>query len=333
MGYPPAAAGFGIEFVRDFCYDAYMDGMMEFEFAPLEGVTDAVYRRTHRRFYPGIARYYTPFISPTQNHILTPRDKRELAPENNPSVPLVPQLLGKSADDLLWAMRELSAMGYDEVNLNLGCPSGTVTAKGKGAGALADPEALDRLLDALFSAAPLAISVKTRLGMKRPEEFFALLEVFNRYPIRRLILHPRTAAQQYTGAADKELFARAAERTALPLCYNGDLFTAEDIARFRERFPDIRMLMLGRGLVADPGLLSSGDAETLTLFHDALCREYPVVFGSENSALHRMKAIWAFMIKRFPDGEKWNKQLIKTKRWLDYLALAHRILLSGPRKG
>ncbi len=303
---------------------------MEFEFAPLEGVTDAVYRRTHRRFYPGVARYYTPFISPTKNHIFTPRERRELAPENNPDVPLVPQLLGKNADDLLWAMGALFDMGYEEANLNLGCPSGTVTAKGKGAGALADPAALDRLLDALFSAAPLAISIKTRLGVREPEEFRTLLGIFDRYPVRRLIIHARTAAEQYKGTAHPDWFGWARENTRLPLSYNGDLFTRDDIERFRARFPDAETVMLGRGLVADPGLLAGGGSQTLRRFHDALCEQYPVVFGSENSALHRMKAIWDYGIGRWPDGARWKKRLIKTKRWDDYLTLAHELLQIAP---
>ena len=187
---------------------------MEYEFAPLEGITDAVYRRTHSRFYPGVARYYTPFISPTKNHCFTPREKRELKAENNPGVPLVPQLIGKNAEDFLWAVNELADMGYREVNFNLGCPSGTVTAKGKGAGFLAKPDALDAFFEKIFRAAPLRISVKTRLGMVSPEEFPHLLEIYNRYPVCRLIIHPRTREEQYSGPIHRDLFRYASEHTS-----------------------------------------------------------------------------------------------------------------------
>ena len=125
---------------------------MRYYFAPMEGVTGAVYRRTHHDYFPGIDKYFMPFITPTANGRLTPRQKRDVAPEVNAGVPAVPQLLTKSAEDFIWAANALFDMGYREVNLNLGCPSGTVTAKGKGAGFLGDPDALDRFLDAVFSA-------------------------------------------------------------------------------------------------------------------------------------------------------------------------------------
>lgn len=308
---------------------------MQYDFAPMEGITDAVYRRTHRRFFPGVTRYYTPFISPTQNHVLTPRDRRELAPENNPGVPLVPQLLTKNAQDFLWAANVLADMGYEEVNLNLGCPSGTVTAKGKGAGFLAHPDALDAFLEEIFHAAPIAISVKTRIGMRSAEEFAPLLSIYAKYPLCRLIIHPRTAAEQYTGRAHRELFAGALGRAPMPLCYNGDLFTVRDCRDFLAAYPQAESVMLGRGLVSDPALVTklrggAADRETLRRFHDALCAEYPAVFGGVSSAMHRMKAVWAFMLGSFQGGDAFRKRIIKAKRWEDFLAVTDDILAGCP---
>jgi len=312
------------------CFYALGEFMMEFECAPLEGVTDAVYRRAHSRFYPGIARYYTPFISPTQNRRFTPREMRELAPENNGGVRLIPQLLGKNTGDMLWAMGALADMGYDEVNLNLGCPSGTVFAKGKGAGLLKSPDELRAFLDGIFAAAPVAVSVKTRLGVEDPAEFPALLAVYNDYPIRRLVIHARTRREQYTPGVHRDMFAWAEKHTALPLSYNGDLFTARDIEDFRADFPAAETIMLGRGLIADPGLIAriSGqcaDKERLRRFHEALCREYPVVFGDRSSAMHRMKAIWQYMLASFDGGEGYRKKLEKARRWDDFLAVTDEI--------
>lgn len=304
---------------------------MEYEVAPLEGITDAVYRRTHAKYYPGAARYYTPFISPTMHHIFTPREHRELAPENNPGLNLVPQLLGRNSSDLLWAAEELAGMGYAEINLNLGCPSGTVVAKRKGAGLLAFPEELDMLLRVLFSAAPLKISIKTRLGMESPEEFSRLLSIYDQYPVCRLIVHARTRAEQYTGQTHWETFAEALKSTSIPLSYNGDLFTPEDVARFHERFPSVDCVMLGRGLIADPAMIvtlqgGTSGLNTLRAFHDELCREYIRVFGDRNSAMHRMKAIWAHLLPRLPGGETHRKRLVKTRRWEDFLTVAEEIL-------
>ena len=299
---------------------------MEYEFAPLEGITDAVYRTAHCRFYPGLKRYYTPFISPTKNHIFTPKESRELDPRNNAGVPLVPQLLGKNAEDIIWASDALYNMGYREVNLNFGCPSGTVLAKGKGAGMLSDPEALDRFLDAVFSCAKTDISVKTRLGVRSADEFYRVLEVYDRYPLCRLIIHPRTAGEMYTGSVHRDVFAYAAAHAAAEVSYNGDLFKSDDIAAFHADHPDVGIVMIGRGLVSDPGLIAGGGTDALRRFHEALCEQYPVVFGSTNSALHRMKAIWSYIILRYEDAARWKKRLIKTKRWDEFLVITDEIL-------
>ena len=227
--------------------------------APLEGVTDAVFRRVHRDCFSGVAKYFIPFVSPTQNLAFTARDLSILAPENGFGVP---QLLCKDAALFLWAAQALADMGYDEVNLNLGCPSGTVTAKGKGSGLLADVPALERLLDGVFARSPLPVSIKTRIGYTRPDEFDRLLDVFARYPIHELIIHPRTRVEFYKGTTHREAFAKAHAALDRPLCYNGDLFCEEDCRELMRQFPNTRALMLGRGLIANPALAQSAPATT-----------------------------------------------------------------------
>ena len=305
---------------------------MELYFAPLEGITDYIYRRIHRRYFPGVDRYFTPFLSPTQNHIFPPRELRQVLPENNRDVPLVPQLLTKNAADFLWAAKALADMGYDEVNLNAGCPSGTVTAKGKGAGLLADLDGLRRLLDGIFSAAaPVRVSVKTRLGVKDPAEFGAILAVYNDYPISQLIIHARTKEEMYGGAVHPDAFAKALAESRAPVCYNGDVRSAADITAIERRFPGLRAVMVGRGLVTDPAQACRvrGEApgrESLRRFHEELCEAYCRAFGGPGSAIHRMKAIWALMLPGFAGGEAYAKALGKTRRWSDFLALTGRVL-------
>ena len=192
--------------------------------APLEGVTDAVFRWVHRDCFSGVAKYFIPFVSPTQNLAFTARDLSILAPENGFGVP---QLLCKDA--------ALGDMGYGEVNLNLGCPSGTVTAKGKGSGLLADVPALERLLDGVFARSPLPVSIKTRIGYTRPDEFDRLLDVFARYPIHELIIHPRTRVEFYKGIPHREAFAKAhaALDQTLDAMLASDLYDPLDGAFFR----------------------------------------------------------------------------------------------------
>ena len=175
---------------------------MNYYAAPMEGLTDRVWRQAHQKWFgpAGAAdRYYAPFLSPPENRVLIKKKMAELAPAANPGAPVIPQLLAKDGKLAAWMIGELRKLGYTEVNLNLGCPSGTVTAKGKGAGFLAHPDELDRFLDAVFSACTVPISIKTRLGVHDPAEFEALLEIYSRYPVAELTIHPRVRQDFYKG--------------------------------------------------------------------------------------------------------------------------------------
>ena len=165
--------------------------------APLEGITTFICRNAHHQLFGGADRYFLPFFSPAAEHILTNRELRDLDPSNNTAPNLVPQVMTCRAEDFLWAAEQVRAMGYQEINLNLGCPSGTVAAKGKGSGFLGRPEELDRFLDEVFSRVKMPVSVKTRLGIREPEEFHQILEIFNRYPISDLTIHPRVQKEFY----------------------------------------------------------------------------------------------------------------------------------------
>ena len=198
---------------------------MKYYFAPMEGITTHVFRAVHSRLFPGADRYYTPFFSPTSDHLFTPRELRELTPEMGCTAPVVPQILSKCAADIVWAAGGLRDMGYTVFNLNLGCPSATVTAKGKGAGLLQKPDALDALLADVFAGSPIAVSLKSRIGYLAPEEFPRLLSIYRRYNAQELILHPRTRKEMYSGAVHMDAFALAAAGSPYPVIYNGDLFT------------------------------------------------------------------------------------------------------------
>ncbi len=308
---------------------------MKIYFAPLEGITDYIYRRLHRRYFPGVDMYFTPFLSPTQNHIFPPREKRQVVPENNAGVPLTPQLLTKNAGDFLWAANALADMGYEEVNLNVGCPSGTVTAKGKGAGLLADLDSLRRLLDGIFAAAPVKISVKTRLGVRDTNEFGSILDIYNDYPVSELIIHARTAREMYEGPVHPDAFGAALAASRAPVCYNGDVCTPVDIRALEQHFPGLDAVMIGRGLVADPALVTrlggtEPDRETLTAFNEALWDEYSAAFGGPASAMNRMKAIWTLMLDSFEGGGAYAKRLGKTRKGPEMRALTEEICAALP---
>lgn len=306
---------------------------MNYYVAPMEGLTDRVWRQAHQKWFafPGApARYYAPFISPPENRVLIKKKMAELSPAANPGAPVIPQLLAKDGELAAWMIGELRKLGYTEVNLNFGCPSGTVTAKGKGSGLLADVPALERLLDGVFARSPLPVSIKTRIGYTRPDEFDRLLDVFARYPIHELIIHPRTRVEFYKGTPHREAFAKAHAALDRPLCYNGDLFCEEDCRELMRQFPNTRALMLGRGLIANPALaqsLGGGEAlckASLRTFHDRLLAAYQAKYPA-HVTLGRMREIAKHFVCCFDAPEKPRKAIRKTTRIEAYLDAIDRL--------
>ena len=305
---------------------------MHHYFAPMEGLTDSVYRRLHHQYFGGVDRYYMPFLSPTVHRSLTPREARELPPADSVGFEAVPQLLPKVAEDFIWAAGQCQELGYKEVNLNLGCPSGTVTAKGKGSGMLRDLDGLDAFLYEIFSKTDLPISIKTRLGFETPGEFPRLLEIFNRYPVCELILHPRVRNQFYKGTVDMDAFRYCLAHSKAPVCYNGNLTTIAQIQAFRKEFPQVQAVMLGRGLIGDPGMLLPGGTTipALEAFMDALLEEYALVFGSQRNAMFRLKENWSMLCRRFQNSEKLTKHLRKTTDYGEFKAITAQLLHTLP---
>lgn len=304
------------------------------DLAPLDGITKSVFRRVWGQCFGGADRYFIPFFSPTPQHILTPRDDWELQPL--PGLHQVPQVMTCRAEDLLWAAEVVRDLGYDEVNLNLGCPSGTVTAKGKGAGFLAKPEELDRFFDTVFACAPLPVSVKTRLGIQSPEEFSRLLEIYNRYPIACLTIHPRVQKEKYRGPIHQDVFAMALEESRNPVCYNGDLRTVAEYQDFETAFPQAEHVMIGRGAVADPALfrkLRGGPAasrEELQDFTAVLYQEYQAFYGQAGPASQRMKEVWFYLIHLFQGGERYGGRMRRSRGAAEYERIEAEIFRDLP---
>ncbi len=305
---------------------------MRYYFAPMEGLTDSVYRRLHHQYFPGVDAYYMPFLSPTVHRQLTPREARELPLADTQNFRAVPQLLTKVSADFNWAASVCQDRGYDEVNLNLGCPSGTVVAKGKGSGMLRDLDHLEQFLDEIFAAPALPISVKTRLGLESYEEFPAILDLLNRYPIQELTLHPRVRKAFYKGPVHMDSFRYCLSHSKNPVCYNGNLCTRREIKAFSQEFPQVESLMLGRGLIADPGMLSSGGTTIATLeyFYDALMDAYVQEFGGARNAMFRLKENWRFTLCMFENSDKLRKRLLKTTDLAEFRDITHQVLHTLP---
>lgn len=313
---------------------------MHIYFAPLEGITTYPYRNLNHKYFGGVEKYFTPFLAPGPEQGMSVKEMRDVLPENNAGVPVVPQILTNRAGDFLLASKKLSEMGYREINLNLGCPSGTVTAKKKGAGFLLYPDDLDRFFDEVFSDAAVRngeflVSVKTRIGKNEVEEWPELMQVYNRYPIHELTVHPRIQKEFYKGTPHLDVFTDILKESRNPVVYNGDLFTVEKVKEFREKFPTVGTVMIGRGLIRNPALAemilqeeTEPEADILPRireFHDALFEHYRETMSGDRNLLFRMKDLWSYMLAEVPDSEKLAKKIRKSQHVPEYLAAVEEV--------
>lgn len=301
---------------------------MEYYFAPLEGITGYIFRNAHHAVFPSMERYYTPFLTPKKGKSFTVRELNDVLPEHNRDIRVIPQILTNQAEGFWKVAARLQEFGYREVNLNLGCPFGTVVAKKKGAGFLAYPGELDAFLDQIFSKTDMKISVKTRIGSRDPQEFGALLEIFNKYPMEKLIIHPRVQTDFYQNTPNLEVFEQALQNSKNSVCYNGDLFSEERIRAFAGRFPEVDSVMLGRGMLVNPGLIAGmkdkrekdaePDRERIRAFVERLAADYSQVLSGERDVLFKMKELWFYLGRLFPEGERYIKRIRKAERISEY---------------
>ena len=289
-------------------------------FAPMEGITFARFRELHYSMFPGTDEYYTPFIAPDSRGSFRAKYLKELTADS--AVPTIPQLLVNNAEAFNLTADKLQDLGFSEINLNAGCPSGTVFSKHKGAGMLADPAGLDRTLESIFDHAArrgYRVSIKTRMGVHSTEEFPAILEVYNRYPLSRLIVHARCRDAFYQGEADLKGFLSAAAGSRCPVVYNGNIFSPEDLQHVQELAPETDAFMLGRGAVSNPAIfrqLRGGEPlrrSELKEFHDRLTGIWLSGGLAPRFTVERMKTLWVYWQVNFPEEQKQIRAILKAR--------------------
>ncbi len=297
---------------------------MKYYFAPMEGVTGYIYRNAHNSIWGGIDKYFAPFIVANQTAKFKTRDINDILPEHNQGLLLIPQLLTNNAKDFIHTSKRIKELGYQEINLNLGCPSGTVVSKFRGSGFLAKQEELDLFLEKIFAASITKISIKTRIGKDNPEEFYELIQVFNKYPLEELIIHPRIQKDLYKNKPNLDVFKDAMSLSNNPICYNGDITTTDEYNKFMQQFPSVSTIMIGRGLIANPGLVRNItdniklEKQQLKEFHDIIYKEYQSVLFGERNVLFKMKELWFYMIQMFTNNGKYGKKIRKAEKLIDY---------------
>ncbi|MBQ4109382.1 MAG: tRNA-dihydrouridine synthase family protein [Clostridia bacterium] len=304
---------------------------MNLYFAPLEGVTSCTYRTTHAKIFGGCEAYYAPFITPSDIERFSIKSLRDVMPEKNQGIDLKVQVLTCQSESFKKFAEKVKSIGYNEVNINLGCPSGTVVKKNRGSGFLRTPEELDRFLYEVYSENDIKITIKTRAGFFNTSELDNLIEIYNKYPSVPLIIHPRSREDYYKGEPDNDAFKRAYEISKNKLCYNGNIFSRDDYIQISEEFPMLEGVMIGRGAIANPAIFREikGGAPLTTSelieFSDILIENYTKVLVSEHYVLNKIKEIWLLMMLNFPEEKKILKAVKKASKVMDIVTAVNNL--------
>lgn len=307
---------------------------MQYYVAPLEGITNYIFRKNHSKIFgEGVNRYFAPFIMPYEKHIFTDKELKQLIPENNVGYKLIPQVMTEKAEEYLRLEEGLIDLGYDEININLGCPSGTVFSKGRGSGMLQDTYALEKYLDEIYNRSHAKVSIKTRVGVSDVSEWEDICEVYSRFPIGELIIHPRVRREMYKGLPHNECYRLASDICSFPIVCNGNIDSAEaihSISSHMSKQPSA--VMIGRGIIRDPSLirqLSGGTpakVSEIKSFLDNLIEDYSREMSGPEHVLHKMKEIWSYMEDCYPEKIKEVKLLKKSKTLEEYKIAQRRVL-------
>lgn len=301
--------------------------------APLRGFTDYVYRNTFTGHFDGFDGALAPFIPTVTAERFKPSHFKDILPENNPTMPIVPQIISNQSADFINLAVRLFDLGYTSVNWNLGCPFPMVAKKNRGSGLLPYPERIDAFLEKTVSSIPNRLSIKTRLGRRTINDIFKLMPIFNRYPLEEIIIHPRTGIQMYDGKTDLDTFERCLKQSVHRVIYNGDI---TDLRTFKDvflRFEDIDGWMIGRGAVTNPFLPAiikagrddiSHKVEKFKQFYDELFEQYRQVFSGPGHLLNRMKGFWTYFSKSFQNSHKIAKKVHRTQKMHHYMKIVDR---------
>ena len=261
--------------------------------APLQGVTDNVWRMTQHEIFGGVDAYYAPFMRVERGEVRR-KDLRDVEPERNAGITLIPQILACQPDHALMMADALKQMGYTRIDINLGCPFPPIALHRKGSGMLAYPELAEGLFKALASVEGVEYSVKMRIGWDKNDQWQDILPLMEIISPINIAIHPRTGKQQYKGELDMEQFEAILAASQWPVIYNGSLRTVEDIEQTIQRYPTLAAVMVGSGLAANPGMLSpDATVDDYRRFHDLLVEGYTEQLnGGEAQLVRHLQDIW-----------------------------------------
>jgi len=306
--------------------------------SPLQGFTDFRFRNAFNNYFGGIDTYYSPYIRLNGKRIIKPAYERDILPENNVGLEVIPQIITNDADEFLFVANYVQQLGYKELNWNLGCPYPMVTKCGMGSGLINNSEKINEILTEVHSKSDIKVSMKMRLGYENNEEILNVLPILDTFPLKNIAIHARIGKQLYKGGVDLESFQQCIDTTKHKLYYNGDITSVAKFNEMQQRFPSIDHWMIGRGLISDPFLPNmiknnttkypENKIELFSKFHDTLYQQYSESLSGSSHLLIKMYHLWEYFSKQSSNPRKTLKKIKKAKNIRSYEAAVNEILNS-----
>jgi len=303
--------------------------------SPLQGFTDFRFRNAFHKYFGGIDTFYSPYIRLNGKLVIKSSYERDILPENNSTLEVIPQIITNDADEFVFVAKYVQSLGYKELNWNLGCPYPMVAKCGMGSGLINNTSQIEHILDRAHGETDIIVSMKMRMGYEEPTEILNVFPILDKYPIKNVAIHARIGKQLYKGGVDLESFQRCLDVSKQKLYYNGDITSVEKYREMQERFPTIDHWMIGRGLIADPFLPSmikentteypKNKYELFKEFHDTIFEEYDAYLSGPTPIRMKMLGFWEYFAESFPNPQKTFKKIKKAGNTKNYLAAVEDI--------
>ena len=307
--------------------------------SPLQGFTDFRFRNAFHKHFGGIDTFYSPYIKLNGKLVVKGSYERDILPENNSTLEVIPQIITNDAEEFLFVAKYVQQFGYKELNWNLGCPYPMVAKCGMGSGLIKNTDQIEHILKRVHNETDIIVSMKMRMGYENPTEILDVFPILEQYPIKNIAIHARIGKQLYKGGVDLDSFQKCLDTSKQKLYYNGDITSVAKFKELQERFPSIDHFMIGRGLIADPFLPSmiknntteypKNRLEIFEAFHDEIYREYDAYLQGPTPIRMKMLGFWEYFSESFSIPQKTFKKIKKAGNSKNYEAAVKEIFKNG----
>ena len=307
--------------------------------SPLQGFTDFRFRNAFHKHFGGIDTFYSPYIKLNGKLAVKGSYERDILPENNSTLEVIPQIITNDAEEFLFVAKYVQQFGYKELNWNLGCPYPMVAKCGMGSGLIKNTDQIEHILKRVHNETNIIVSMKMRMGYENPTEILDVFPILEQYPIKNIAIHARIGKQLYKGGVDLDSFQKCLDTSKQKLYYNGDITSVAKFKELQERFPSIDHFMIGRGLIADPFLPSmiknntteypKNRLEIFEAFHDEIYREYDAYLQGPTPIRMKMLGFWEYFSESFSNPQKTFKKIKKAGNSKNYEAAVKEIFKNG----